>query len=860
MGELSGNHERPLEGLRILDLGNGIAGSYAGTILADFGAEVIKVEEPQGGDWLRQQGPFYQGLSLNWLVLGRNKKSITVDLSRPQGQQIIKDLARISDVVIENFLPGTLEGWGLGYEELKKINPGIIMLRVSLAGQNGPYKSLPPLEPLGAALGGLSYLTGDPDGPPLRCGIPITEYLTSLIGALSIMMALYHRDIKDTGEGQWIDLSLCESLFRLSEFNMAAYHRLGVIRQRTGNTHPSAAPLDNFRTKDDKWIVLLISGAKHFVRLAQAMEQEHLKDDPRFATTVKRCENGALINDIVRQWIRNHTQQEIIDRLEKHGVAVGPIFSLKDMLEDPHYKAREDIIELEDSRIGKIKMHSVVPKFSLTPGSIEWAGPDLGRHDAEILGGLLGYSPESLKQLAQEGVIRRYPGQESSQGLKIYQEQGKDQSVIRDRDSCPEKEKGDSINGHQPQTHFTETADKGQTGPLAGLRVLDIGNAIAGPVGPSLLGDFGAEVIKLEMPGMGDTLKHVPPYVNKVPLYWLIEARNKLSISLDLHKKQGQEILKDLVRISDVLIENYRPGTLEKWNLSYEELKKVNEKIILVRVTGFGQNGPYRNRLGYDAVGSAVGGLVYVTGEPDGYPIRPGMALCDYSTGIHNALAALIALYYRDGRKKGKGQIVDLGLYEAISTFMSSQITGYDKGITTGGRTGNRYPDWAPASHFLTRDDQWLAMVCPDESSFQRLARAMGQEGLLSDPRFQNMGKRIENAEAIHQIVQEWTRNKPLAEALDAFRQANVPACPIYSIKDIADDPYIQERKDFIEVEEPVIGPVKMQNVLPHFSLTPGRVKFAGATKIGHYNTEVLCGLLGYSKEKLEKLEEEKVI
>jgi formyl-CoA transferase len=837
MKKEAGNYGKPLEGLRILDLGNGIAGPYAATILADFGAEVIKIEDPKGGDQLRQQGPFYQQLSLNWLVLGRNKKSITLDITTPQGQKIIRDLVSYSDVLIENYLPGTLEQWGLGYEALKEINPGLIMLRVSLAGQDGPYKSLPPLEPLGAALGGLSYLTGDPDGPPMRCGIPITEYLTSLIGALAIMMALYHRDIKQTGEGQWIDLTLSECLYRLSEFNISAFHLLNSVRKRIGNKHPSAAPLDNFPTKDNKWIVLLISGSKHFVRLAHAMEQEHLKDDPRFAKTENRVKNAALINQIVAEWISNHTQQEVIDRLEEYGVAVGPIFSVQDMLTDPNYQARENIVEVPDSRIGKVKMHGVVPKFSLTPGSIEWAGPDLGQHNKEVLQELLGYDQKFLQQLAAEGIIKDYAGPILAHPYKGSQESRR-----------------------KAKPTFSGKGKSNGQGALSGLRVLDMGNAIAGPVGPSFLADFGAEVIKLEMPGMGDTLRHVPPYINKVPLYWLVEGRNKLAVTLDLHKEEGQKILKDLVRICDVVIENYRPGTLEKWNLGYEELKKVNEKIILVRVTGFGQYGPYKGRLGYDAVGAAVGGIVYVTGEPDGYPIRPGMALCDYSTGIHNALAALIALYYRDALKTGKGQVIDLALYESISTFMGCQIAAFDKSINIGERTGNNYPEWAPASHFLTQDGQWLALVCPDDESFQRLAKAIGQENLLSSPQFRHMNNRIENAPVLNQIIQEWVRNKSLSQVLEILRQARVPACPIYSIKDIAQDPHFQERKDFIEVEDPVIGPVRMQNALPHFSLTPGQVKFAGANRMGQYNEEVFCGLLGYSSEKLEKLRQEKVI
>jgi formyl-CoA transferase len=384
--------------------------------------------------------------------------------------------------------------------------------------------------------------------------------------------------------------------------------------------------------------------------------------------------------------------------------------------------------------------------------------------------------------------------------------------------------------------------------PLEGLRILDVGTAVAGPFGPTMLSDFGAEVIKVELPGSGDLLRNIAPMYEGKSLFWAVEARNKKSITLDLRQPKGQDLLKKLVKISDVVVENFQPGTLERWNLGYEDLKEVNEKIIMIRVSGYGQDGPYREKPGYDRIGQAVAGLINVTGHPEHPPVKAGFALCDYMTGIMNALATMIALYYRDINKDGRGQWADI--------FTAAQ---YDKLGIIRERTGNRHPAAAPGDAYKTKDDKWVVILVPSDAMFKRLIKVMGREELINDPRFKDPVKRVENTDAINGIVAEWIRQYMMLEIRDMLDAAEVPVAPIYNIKDIFEDPHYQARQDIIEVEDRLLGKLKMQGVFPKLSLTPGRVH-SGAPALGEHNEEIYSGLLGVSQEEIKQLQKENII
>jgi len=394
----------PLHGVRVLDIGTRVAAPFAATLLGDFGAEVIKIELPGRGDFMRSIGPFDGDYSLWWAVEGRNKKSITLDLRQSRGQELFRRLVKVSDVVVENFQPGTLEEWGLGYEHLAAANPDLILTRASVYGQTGPYRDRPGLDRNGIGFGGLLYLTGYPDRPPVRPGIIISDYLTGIFNALSIMIALYHRDVH-RGGGQWVDLSLYESVFRILEHTLPAYDRLGVVRGREGNRLRNSAPLDNWESADGIFLCIVAAGDQLFPRLARAIGRPELLDDPRFATLAKRAENGDAINAIVGEWCARHSAAEIERILLAAEVPVTRAFSIADIAADPHYAARGDIETVDDPTAGPLKMPAVYPRLSATPGSIARGAPRLGEHNDEIYRGLLGLADDELAALKKEKTI-----------------------------------------------------------------------------------------------------------------------------------------------------------------------------------------------------------------------------------------------------------------------------------------------------------------------------------------------------------------------------------------------------------------------------------------------------------------------
>src|SRR5215475_12741568 len=400
----------PLVGLRVLDLGTRIGAPFAATLLADLGADVIKVELPGQGDFMRTIGPFDRGQSLFWAVEGRSKRSVTLDLRKAAGQALLKRLVPLADVIVENFQPGTLESWGLGYEVLAALNPGIILTRVSVYGQDGPYRDRPGLDRNGIALGGLLYVTGYADRPPVRPGIIVSDYLTGVFNAFAILSALYERDrrARETGEtprGQAVDLSLYESILRIMEHTLASYDRLGLVREREGNRLRNSAPLDNWETKDGKWLCIIAAGDGLFPRLARAIEREDLLADPRFETMARRAEHGDEINGIVAAWVKARTAREVQDVLERHEVPFGVAYSAADIFADPHVAARGDIVTVADPVIGPVRMQGVYPRFSRTPAGVPAGAPRPGEHNEEVYGALAGLSAADLARLRADGVI-----------------------------------------------------------------------------------------------------------------------------------------------------------------------------------------------------------------------------------------------------------------------------------------------------------------------------------------------------------------------------------------------------------------------------------------------------------------------
>ena len=401
----------PLAGLKVLDLSIIVAGGTASSLMADFGAEVVKVERPGAGDPLRNWGPFYNGVSLWWKVHSRNKQSVTLNMADGRGQDLLKRLAAQADVLIEGFRPGTLERWGLGPDDLHApaVNPGLVILRFSGFGQTGPYKDRPGFGTIAECMSGYIGMTGFPDTPPNLPPVPLADEIAGVFGAMAGMMAIYRRDADrrngQSGAGQVVDLSLFEPLFRLCIPHLTIYDKLGELRERVGNDFPDAAPRSLYRTADDRWLGLSATSQNTWEGLARAMGLDELLTEPRFANNAARLDNKDALNAILQGWLGSRATAAIMDELIPAGGVVGPVYNSADIVADPHYQARDDILAIDDPELGATRLLGIVPKFSDTPGALRHLGPTVGQHNAAVYGEWLGLDAGDLSNLADAGVI-----------------------------------------------------------------------------------------------------------------------------------------------------------------------------------------------------------------------------------------------------------------------------------------------------------------------------------------------------------------------------------------------------------------------------------------------------------------------
>lgn len=397
-------HRGPLHGIRVIDLGTMLAGPVAATLLADFGADVIKIEQPEGGDPLRKIGPAIDGEGLYWNVEARNKRSVTLDLRRPEGQEVLRRLAGDADVLIENFRPGTLDKWSIGYAHLSAINPRLVMLSISGYGQTGPYASRAAYDRIALAFSGFLHMTGYPDRPPVRPGTAMADYQSAILGAFAVMMALYHRDARG-GQGQQIDASLFETIFRFTDVLVTAFDKLGTSRSRLGNLHFAAAPGDHFETIDGRFLVLTVSSDPMFGRLCEAMSRADLATDERFLTHGKRWANIEALNAIVADWIRRSPVDEVCARLSAFGLAYSLVYSAAEIVTDPQYAARGAIAEVANSRIGALRIQAPQPRMNGTPAPRVRPAPALGEHTEEVLADWAGLSENDIADLRNRGAL-----------------------------------------------------------------------------------------------------------------------------------------------------------------------------------------------------------------------------------------------------------------------------------------------------------------------------------------------------------------------------------------------------------------------------------------------------------------------
>jgi crotonobetainyl-CoA:carnitine CoA-transferase CaiB-like acyl-CoA transferase len=394
----------PLQGIRVVEIGTLIAAPFAARLMAEFGADVIKIEAPETGDPLRKWRKLHEGTSLWWYLQSRNKKSVCVNLKSADGVEIVKRLAADADVVIENLRPGALEKLGLGWDALHAINPKLTMVRISGYGQSGPYRDRPGFGAIGEAMGGIRYTTGEVDGAPARVGVSLGDSLASLHGVIGALMSLL-RVKTGQGEGQVVDVSLVESVFNLMESLVPEYDLLGHVRERSGGALPGIAPSNTYRTEDDGYVVIAGNSDPIFRRLMQLIGRPDLADDPALAHNDGRAKQSAMLDQAITAWTSRHATEDVLAALERAEVPAGRIYSVADIVADPHYQARDMLLQAQLPGGASVKMPGIVPKLSDTPGEVRWQGPALGEHTGSVLSEL-GFANEDIERLRREGAVQ----------------------------------------------------------------------------------------------------------------------------------------------------------------------------------------------------------------------------------------------------------------------------------------------------------------------------------------------------------------------------------------------------------------------------------------------------------------------
>lgn len=396
---------QPLDGIRVIDVSSFLAGPFCSTQLAEFGAEVVKLELPKVGDALRKFGTITEcGDSLPWLSECRNKKVATLDLRKPDGAALLKRLVASADILVENFQPGTMEKWGIGWDVLREINPRLIMVRISGYGQTGPYRDRPGFGRIGNAFGGLSFLAGYPDRPPVTPGsATIPDYMAGLYGALGALLAIQAR--QKTGRGQVVDIGLYEPIFRILDELAPSYALNGYIRQRMGPGTVNVVPHSHYPTKDGRWIAIACTSDKIFARLAEAMEAPELADPDKWGTLRRREVERAAVDAYVGAWTSRYDRVDLLKMCEVRQVPCGPVYAIDEIFEDPQYRARGNVLRMQDKRVGEIAIPNLMPRLTDTPGRVNWLGPAIESHNDEVFQGMLGLTVEDMDRLRAGGVI-----------------------------------------------------------------------------------------------------------------------------------------------------------------------------------------------------------------------------------------------------------------------------------------------------------------------------------------------------------------------------------------------------------------------------------------------------------------------
>ncbi len=817
---------------RVLDLTDE-KGLLCGKLLGDLGADVIKIERP-GGDAARQIGPFYHDevdpeKSLFWWAFNTSKRGITLDIETASGQETFKKLVASADFVIESFSPGYLDRLGLGYPALEELNPGIILVSISPFGQTGPYRDYKAPDIVAWAMGGYMSLSGDYDRPPVRIGHHSQSYLhAALQGAVGATMALHYRET--TGEGQHVDVSMQDSLVRVSNQMITVPWdtlKRNIPRGGVGLVIP-VRRTTTWPCKDGYvyWMYNLGLRANWNLALIKWLDSEGAADDfmrgfgpGDFEQITMTQEIMDQLEEPTRRFFLAHTKAELYEGAGKHGVMIPPVSTVGDILADAQLAARGYWVKLEHPELDTtVTYPGSWANASEAPPTVSRRAPLIGEHNREV---------DEEPGLSKETLVRS---------------------------------KGADLGPAKP-----EKSDNRRTVPpraLEGIRVADFTWAGAGPVAAKTLSDHGAEVFKIEGKTRPEIMRAVGPHRDDIVgldrsgafNQW---ATGKLSVTLNLAQPKGVEVAKRIVAQADIVVESFSGGVMKRMGLGYEELKKINPGVIMLSTCQMGQTGPRCALPGDGSNMTALSGFRHITGWPDRPPTNL-FTYTDFVAAHFNVLAILAALDYR--RRTGKGQYLDMSQYENGLHLMAPLILDYVVNGRVADRMGNHHPHAAPHNAYRCRGkERWCAIAVFSDEEWQSFCKVIGNPAWTNRPEFNSLPLRKENEDELDRLIGEWTADHSAEEVMDMMQAAGVAAGLVENGEDLMEhDPQLRHRRLFRELDHPEVG--KYRGLAHPFVLSKSPCELRRAPLLGEHSEFILKKVLGMTDDEVADLVIEGVV
>jgi crotonobetainyl-CoA:carnitine CoA-transferase CaiB-like acyl-CoA transferase len=781
-----------------------VAGPYCAKLLADLGADTVKIEDP-GGDEARKRGPFlhdeaHPEKSLLFLYLNTNKRGVTLDVHSRSGREKFIDLVRWADILIEDHLPQTLADLKLDYTELSKINPALVMTSITPFGQTGPYRNYKAYHLNVWHGGGMGYISPMTPGVavPLKPGAYFSECACGLIGAVGALGSLYYQ--RETGRGQLVDVSKQEAIMSLAMVQLDRYPNEGVVMDRSG--YPRKGPMVT-RCRDG-YVALVPNQPHEWKALIQFIAGPDMKEYEKFLEDDFRDKHWPEMQERIDTWMGQHPRDWLYHQGQAAGVPITPLMTSEDIVKSAQSAARQFFIEGTHPVVGKLTYPASAYRFSASPASIDRAAPLLGENNAEVLG----------RPLAPNSGSARKPSKNVKRTLE-------------------------------------------------GIRIADFSWAWAGSYATELLASLGAEVIKIESMSRIDFVRRLSfttgqkfTDVNSSSVFNELNL-GKLSIQLNLSKPKGIELAKRIVGISDVVIQNMRPGVMERLGLSYETLKDIKPDIVYLSSSMRGSVGPEKNYSGYAPNFAAVGGIMCLCGMPDGEPGAMAGEI-DLLSAITSACAILAGLNHRE--MTGEGQHIDLSSTDSISVLIGDVLMDYLANGRVQTRRGNLDEAMAPHNCYRCKgDDKWISVAVATDEEWQALCKVLDDPEWSRQERFRTVASRWQNQLELDKLFGAWIINYTHCEIMEKLQAAGVAAVPVFNAEEVYKDPHLGQRHCWTQVSHPVLGQQMVLTPVWKLSATPVRIDSAGPL-MGQHNKYVFGDLLGIKDEEFKLLQDEQVI